>query len=194
MSSVELSCNCNKVKGVALDVSAETGTRIVCYCADCQAFANNLECEEQILDEHGGTDIFQMTPKQLRITQGADLLRCMRLSPKGLYRWYTECCNTPVANTVSATIPFIGLIRNFIAEPEKLDDTLGPVHFYIQGKDALGSPPNPKLHQGVPAKMLIRIIPKLLMAKVSGKARPNPLFSENGKAISKPHICSNNQQ
>ena len=83
------------MRGEALDASPKTGTRVVCYCDDCQAFAKFLE-RPDVLDAKGGTDIFQMASWRLRITQGAEELRCMHLVEKGMTRFYTACCRTPV--------------------------------------------------------------------------------------------------
>ena len=90
-----LQCKCGKVKGYV--THAERVDRVVCYCKDCQAFAHFLG-ENGILDERGGTDIIQALPRDVNFTKGVDALACIRLTPKGLLRWYTSCCNTPVGN------------------------------------------------------------------------------------------------
>jgi len=70
--------------------------RCVCYCRDCQAFAHFLGKVDAILDERGGSEIIQVLPRNLTFTQGIELLACMRLTEKGLLRWYAACCNTPI--------------------------------------------------------------------------------------------------
>lgn len=188
MINLALQCSCGKVKGVLKGVTPRAGTRVVCFCADCQAFAHRLDKEAEILDAHGGTDILQVLPSQISITEGVEYLNCLRLSAKGLYRWYTSCCHTPVANTVSVKLPFVGLIHSFINANKDLDSCLGPVRFYIHGKYAIGENDNPRLHEKVPFLMFVRIIPKILLAKVTGQCRPNPFYDAHGRAISKPHI------
>ena len=93
-----------------IDVSPSTGTRVICYCQSCQAFARFLG-GTGILDAHGGSDILQVSPSHVRITEGIDRLRSMRLTEKGLIRWYTDCCKTPVGNTIGGGFPFIGAER-----------------------------------------------------------------------------------
>ena len=88
-----LRCRCGRVRGVASDVSPSGGFRFVCYCKDCQAFARFLE-RPDVLDPAGGTDIFQMPPARVRLSAGMDAVRCLRLSDKGVLRWYTDCCRT----------------------------------------------------------------------------------------------------
>lgn len=87
------------MRGVALNVRPSSGNRLTCMCDTCQAYAHHLGQADKILDQYGGTDVFQMTPSQLSITEGIENLRCLRLEGRGVLRWYAGCCNTPVANT-----------------------------------------------------------------------------------------------
>jgi hypothetical protein len=87
------------VSGVAHEVSRDNGTRGICYCDDCQAYARFLGGED-LLDRWGGTGLYQIMPKRVRFDAG-DKLRCVRLSDKGMHRWYVDCCRTPVGNTIS---------------------------------------------------------------------------------------------
>jgi len=43
------------------------------------------------------TDNIPMPRSRLQIQQGLEQIRCLRLSEKGLYRWYAGCGNTPIA-------------------------------------------------------------------------------------------------
>jgi Family of unknown function (DUF6151) len=128
-SDLPLRCRCGQVRGVASAVSPSTGFRFVCYCKDCQAFAHFLE-RMDVLDSAGGTDIFQMPPARIKLTAGADALRCLCLSGRVL-RWYAQCCRTPVANSAAAPrFPIAGVIRSFMdagtADGRSADEVLGP--------------------------------------------------------------------
>lgn len=210
MADIPLQCGCGKVKGIAHDISPRTGTRVVCYCDDCQAFARFLNGETTVLDEYGGTDIFQIAPAQVEITAGAEYLSSMRLSPKGLIRWYSQCCKTPIGNTISGAIPFVGLVHSFMhddcdSEQGRLrhrNKILGPVKFYVHGKfakkpplinnsdHAMGNQPiqQQTIHNGEPLQMLIRAIPKLLLTKVRGQGQPSPFFDAAGTPVAQPII------
>ena len=59
MATLSLKCRCGEVSGSATDVTPASGTRVVCCCSDCQAFAVYLGAESDTLDEFGGTEIFQ---------------------------------------------------------------------------------------------------------------------------------------
>ncbi len=187
---VPLKCSCGTVSGVAKNISPDTGNHIVCYCKDCQAFAHNIDNEANILDEFGGTDIFQITPAQVEITEGYDQLRCLRLTEKGLYRWYTACCKTPVGNMMSAGMPFIGMVHNFMDDEGVRDKNLGPVLFYAFGKAATKTPPDNKNDKGFPFRVMGRVISKILMARIRGEHKPNAFFDDVGKPISEPKIIN----
>ncbi|HEY0134646.1 MAG TPA: DUF6151 family protein, partial [Nannocystis sp.] len=111
-SEIPLRCACGTIRGTALQASGSTGSRIFCYCDDCQAFARFVD-HPGVMNEQGGTDIYQMAPGRLKITAGVDALRCVRLSEKGLYRWYCGECRTPIGNT-KPPVPFVGLIHSFM--------------------------------------------------------------------------------
>jgi hypothetical protein len=124
-------CACGILQGVAREVGPHAGCHVVCYCDDCKSFARFLGRVEDVLDAQGGTELFQMSPANLVITAGKDQLACMRLTSRGLLRWYARCCNTPIGNTLSTSKwPFVGLIHACIRKPEKaisLDVALGPI-------------------------------------------------------------------
>ncbi|MEI2804964.1 MAG: DUF6151 family protein [Albidovulum sp.] len=103
-----LACRCGAMRWT---IGAEAaGTHVECYCADCQTFARHLKADDY-LDAAGGTEVFQTLPHHVRFTQGAANLRLLRLSPKGLLRWYAGCCGTPIANSMpSPSFPFVGMI------------------------------------------------------------------------------------
>ena len=106
-----LQCRCGTLKGSV--ESPKSGNRVICYCNDCQAFAYCLGRADDVLDERGGSDVIQILPKNITFTQGVEALACMRLTDKGLLRWYASCCNTPIGNTLATPkMSFIGLLHS----------------------------------------------------------------------------------
>ncbi len=188
MHEVELSCRCGQVKGVAKSVDPAEGTRVVCYCKDCQAFAHALAADKAVLDEHGGTDIYQLPPARVEIRQGQDQLRCLRLTEKGLFRWYAGCCNTPIANTVSAGIPVVGLIHGFVADPAVAHARLGPVRAYVNTGSAIGPLPESITRKSSTLRYVLKIVRKMLVWKLTGQGRPSPFFDDKGHPVSEPKI------
>ncbi len=189
--TVELSCECGSVKGQAT-VSPKSGTRIVCECRDCQTFAQFLGRTERILDRHGGTDIFQLTPSQVTIAQGRERIKCIRLSERGMIRFYADCCKTPIANTLgSAKIAFMGLIHSFTNHGSRDRDLdIGPVRTRgnIQNLQNLSAKEAEVANRYLP---FLGTLGMMLMGWVRAKHAPSPLFDlSTGKPISTPRILS----
>jgi hypothetical protein len=139
------------VRGVASDVSPSSGFRFVCYCKDCQAFSRFLK-RPDVLDPAGGTDIFQMPPGRVKLIAGTDAVRCLRLSNKGVLRWYTDCCRTPIGNTAaSPRFPVIAVVHSFMVHAGNdafLDEVLGPPLCRIYERSAVGPlPPKAPRHR-----------------------------------------------
>ena len=105
----ELRCRCGEVAGRVKDPAPQSVNRVICYCDDCQAFVHHLG-RADLLDEHGGSDVVQVAPSSLSFQRGAERIVGLRLSPKGPYRFYTSCCQTPLGNMVSPALPFIGIV------------------------------------------------------------------------------------
>ncbi len=176
-TQVPLRCRCGQVRGTATEVSPQSGNRIICYCDDCQAFARFLE-RDDVTDAAGGSDVFQMAPAHLQITQGAEALRCVRLSPKGLIRWYTDCCRTPVGNTVSARLPFVGVVSTFMdhqGDGRSRDEVLGAPVGHSFAHFAVGPVPA-HVHRGIPVRATLRAVGLLARWWLTGKGTPSPFF------------------
>jgi len=188
-------CACGAVRGIVRGISRHRGNRVVCYCDDCQSFAHFLGSVDRILDGHGGTDIFQMSPARLEITGGVDRLACIRLRPRGLLRWYAGCCRTPIGNTpASWKAPFVGLIHSCIdrqaAGPSR-DELLGPVRARIHARDAKGDRVKLAAHERVPAWLFLRILSILLVARLRADHTRSPFFDAvSGEPIAPPHVLT----
>jgi hypothetical protein len=191
---LSLRCQCGQVRGVAREVAPSTGFRFVCYCTDCQAFARLLD-RPNVLDEAGGTDIFQMPAGLITLTDGKDALRCVCFSSK-VVRWYADCCQTPVANT-AAGFPVVALIHSFMdhaADGHSRDTALGSPLCRIYERSAIGLlPPNapPPPSFGV----FVRRALKILGWWMRGLGRPNPFFDERMNApLSAPRVLTPNER
>jgi Family of unknown function (DUF6151) len=147
---VAIRCRCGSLRGVARDVSLGTTCRCSCYCGDCRAFVHFLE-RPDVLDAAGGVELLQIARSSVRIENQSELA-CLRLSPKGMFRWYAACCRTPIGNTV-AKIPFFGLLQCCI-DPDVDQASLGPVTL-VNTATALGPlPPHPR----VPVRMVLKTV------------------------------------
>jgi len=187
---VELECLCGVVKG-NIKVVHGSFFHVHCLCCDCQKFASHLNNKENILDEHGGSELFQTYPELMKVTEGQDKISAIQLKDKGIYRWHTTCCNMPIANTLSsAKIPFIGVsvkLMKFSNEQEKLN-TLGPVTLKAFGKYSIGEMPN-DVHSKFPLSFMPKIIGFMLKGIFGKRNSPSPFF--NGKeTVAKVEVLS----
>jgi hypothetical protein len=176
----ELRRRCGAVRGFVTDASPHTVNRVICYCDDCQAFAHRLG-RADLLDPHGGSDIVQLAPGALTFVQGHDRIVGLRLTPKGLFRWHTSCCRTPVGNTVSPAIPFVGVVvQAFDNASQRPDDVFGRPIGAILGRYAIGDVPGAARRMSLP--LMLRAIRMVLGWRLRGRAWPNPFFARETRA------------
>lgn len=191
MPEIKLACDCNKVQGSTQQMTASSGNRLTCCCSDCQAFAHYLEGLGRsngmpILDQFLGTDIFQMPVSKLTIDTGVEQLACVRLTDKGLYRWYAQCCNTPIGNTMGPSMPFIGVVHNFMRHQTSRVDEIGKNRAYVQTK--VMKERIPSALKGSSSRAVIRSVFKLLTWKIQGFHKPSIFFDAAGKPVVTPII------
>ncbi|HYD62522.1 MAG TPA: DUF6151 family protein [Noviherbaspirillum sp.] len=186
-----LRCQCGTLKGhVSL---AGHINRAVCYCKDCQAFARYLGKDNEVLDAMGGTDIVQTQPAHVVFTEGKEALACIRLTDKGLLRWYARCCNTPIGNTASDfKLSFVGLIHNCLETSGKpLEESFGPVRMYVSTKStksAKGTPPSSPLRT---TAAIFGIFAMIARARINGSYKRTPFFdAERGAPVAAPKVLS----
>jgi hypothetical protein len=135
-----------------------------------------------LLDVQGGSDIMQVAPASLTFVQGQYRIRGLRLTPRGLFRWYANCCNTPVGNTVGPAIPFVGiLVQAFDKGGQNPDDVFGRPIGAIMGKYAIGDPPATSSRR-IGLSLMARAIRMVLGWRVRGQAWPHPFFDRDTRA------------
>ncbi|MEQ9695401.1 DUF6151 family protein [Shimia sp. SDUM112013] len=185
MPDLSLSCSCGHMK-LSLPACLPThGTRLRCYCKDCQAGAHALYAE-RVLDDQGGTDLFHTTPARLEISEGEDALACLRLSPKGALRWYASCCDTPMFVTLATpSLRFVGVLtHNLQGDVER---AFGPVkaQVYCDGARPGSEKPSEYGFYGAGWGVLSRHI-----GAVFGGAKANPLFTDKRIPVVVPRVLS----
>lgn len=178
--TIPVRCRCGALRGSLAEVGP--GKHAVCYCDDCQIYALQLG-RADTLDERGGSEALMAAPAQLTLTQGAEALRCLRLKPKGLWRWYAGCCNTPLANTLGPRLPIMIVLLTSLdlqALGRSADDALGPRVVALHGRFAKGGVP-PGVHPKAPLAALPRMLGHVLSGLLKGRSRPSPFFDARGK-------------
>lgn len=138
-ADVTFSCTCGRVHGTVHDVAPNRGNHVKCYCRSCQTSARVLHCEES-LDGMGGTSIYQTIPSKVSFDGGLDHLACLRLSPKGLLRWYASCCDAPLFTMPNASwFAIAGLNMARIAEKDR--PLFGDIVAVHQAQQAINATP-----------------------------------------------------
>ena len=162
---IAFSCRCGKVAGRLTGVDPNRGTHVRCHCDDCRR-ANAHFGIPGTREE--GVDLWQTTPDTVKIDEGATQLRLLRLSPKGLLRWYAGCCGTPLLNTLATPkMPFVGVIADRLADRT----ALGPViaEGFVEGEDGRSR----HVHGG---RVIRRLLRRALGARLSGRWKDTPFF------------------
>lgn len=175
-----ISCECGKVQGEILIPSK--GVRAICYCKDCQEFAAYLGRAEKILDSNGGTEVVGLRQSNIRIRDDEGYIQCVQLKPKGLFRWYAACCNTPIGNTFSNyKVSHIGLIHNFITHlPRTHEEAFGAVKLQVNTSSATA----PVIEQKAKIGVIVSYVFSLLRERLCRRYKLSPLFTCSGKPIS----------
>jgi hypothetical protein len=164
MTWVELRCRCGSLSG-RVDFAKPSRVRVVCHCGDCRRYARQLGSD-------AATEIVQVAPDQVTFEAGAEQLRCLRLTDRGLTRWFSACCKTPLANTSRyAWMPFVGLMRVVVNGAD--EGLLG------EARHVNGPHPTPWL-------TLLRSLRFLLAGFILRRQRPNPFFDAQGAPIALP--------
>lgn len=149
-------------------------SRAICSCGDCQAYARILKSDREILDSQGGTEIIALYPNQIHLDSGIENLKCLRLSEKGLFRWYAGCCHTPIANSPGPGMPFAGVVHNIVDLREhERTEVFGPI-FMRFSKASL--------------KLIATTLPFLLKGYWKKTYWPSPFYFPDGKPRVKPEI------
>lgn len=187
---MQAQCECGKFGAELTGFPKNTPGRLMCYCDDCQTYLHFLG-RTDLLDSAGGTEIIPVYPAEYKITKGHDSLSCLRLSPNGLFRWYTSCCNTPIGN-IQPKFPWIGNLSRIytVKDPNLLEKTLGPIKSRIQGRFAQGTLPKGTADK-LGFKDIAAVVPFLLKGLLLGKAKPSPFYQKDQTTpIVSPRILS----
>ena len=130
---LSFACACGTIAGTIHPATPNQGDHVVCHCTDCQALPAFLGATERILDDAGGTALYQSRCARLEFARGSERLACLHLTDKPTLRWYAMCCDTPMFNTyATGRIPYVTTI---LANCEAAGrDRLGPPlgHLFLE--------------------------------------------------------------
>lgn len=183
-----IQCRCGALRG-SLSLGG-TSNRVRCYCTDCRAFVRHLGQGESGLDAQGGAGLVHVAQARLRFTAGQEQLAALRLSPRGMLRWHTRCCGTPVGSTLAdPKMGFIGL-SDLALDRARLDADFGAAVAQVNTDTALGAP-KPA------ARGLFMTMARGAViiggARLSGAWRQSPLFDAAGAAVVAPVVLAKDE-
>ena len=182
------------VRGRLKSAGPDVGDRFICHCSDCRDFIRLLGKENEALTDYGGVSVYQTRVAQLVITQGLDQLAAVHMTEKPTTRWYTKCCNSPVANTLSKAKPAFLSLQTIVLDAERVEEVLGPSKGNIFPQEA--SRPNPPGKSPSAIGMSLRFLPRILRDSFGSAWRKSPFFDpETKEPISEPrHLTGEEKQ
>ncbi len=184
---VSFGCNCGEVRGTIDNAELLYGEHFTCMCDDCQAYIHHIGRGADFLDENAGSDIAPVAPANLKFTAGAEKLKCVRLNPKGLHRFYAGCCKTPIANVMPPSFGYIGFACGIFPEPERTK-VFGPVKARVMGKFGRGTMPA-DASPGITMKLVGSTFIGVSRMWFKGWRRPSPFFDSNSnQPVVRPYI------
>lgn len=188
---LEIGCRCGQFGAVLKDVSPRMGSHVQCHCKDCQAAARVLNAEDQLLPR-GGSDIFQTIPAQLEITKGQEHLACLRLSPKGLMRWYAGCCDAPLFNSLPHTkLAFMGVWVPALKGAD-VSKAIGKVIAVVRTEEASMGPE--RLRDYGFNRAGFQVIARHFGALMRGVSKKTPMFDDSGAPVVTPRVLTKEER
>lgn len=181
-STHPLRCQCGAVEG-QVDIRGASN-RVICYCNSCRCFAKFCGAAD-ILDRNGGTEIIQVAASRVHFTRGMEQLAAIRLTESGMIRWYTNCCKTPIGNTLAnSKFDFVGLIHSCLNQ-QALEPSFGHYVAHVNVAEALGEP-KPTSRGAI--KIFLKIFAMILPGRLAGRFKHIPFFSNAGTPIVTPKV------
>jgi hypothetical protein len=157
---VGFGCSCGQITGTLRGIDGWTGSLAVCHCPDCRAAEVYLHQPDP---DPNGVRLYQTTPDRIQFITGQDKLAVLRLSDKGLMRWYAVCCGAPLFNTMPGPkFGFASLHVARVADPAPLGPVIGDVN-------------GPGGNSGL-ARLVLGVLRRSTLARLSGRWKQTPFF------------------
>lgn len=192
--SLPFACKCGAVTGVVLKASPSEGDRVVCHCVDCRDLVRHLGQEERVLDDLGGTDLYQSRCARVELHSGREKLASLHMTEGKTLRWYTTCCNSPLFNTyANGKVPYVTTILAN-TDSARRDALLGSPIGHVFLEQATG---DASALTAMPFNRLMRrFFGRMIKDMLSGDRRRSALFdAETLEPIAPPrHLSPAEQQ
>jgi len=168
-----LRCWCGAIEGTLTNPAS--ANPVVCYCEYCQGYAHLLGRPQRVLDERGGSQLLQTRQSNVSFTSSLETLVCLRLTARGMLRWYARCCGTPIGNTpANPQLSFISMAPACLdTGGVPLAELFGPVTAWCSTCDAKG---RPKPKAAGRTRMMRWLFDTTLNARLNGDYKRTPFF------------------
>jgi hypothetical protein len=153
-------CACGQVE---LEAIGAPITSVVCYCADCQQGAQQIEAlpnARTVRESDGGVGYLPYRKDRVRIAKGAEHLRAFKIrSNSATSRMVAHCCNSAVVLSFEDSKHWANVFRTSVI------GTLPPLEMRICTRYRQGSAPDTTVpaFSGYP----LRLLGKFLAAKIA---------------------------
>lgn len=183
--ALEFACQCGGVTGWIEHATPKDGDYVVCHCHDCQDLTRYLGQADAILDEFGGSHLYQSRCARVKIETGTGQLRSLHLTDAKTLRWYTACCLTPLFNSyTNGRLPYV-TTQLAACDKGKACQLLGEPLGHLFTKDSPADASH--LPQLSFAKLMRRFFVRMLKDLLGRQRRESPLFdNETLEPISSP--------
>ena len=138
------------------------------------------------MDEHGGIEIVQVASGNVSLSKGLGNVKALRLTKRGVIRFYAGCCGTPLFSTAPAeSWPVSGMpVAVLDADAAARERVFGPIEFVPFKSGMLGTAPKRK---GV-LRQMARVLGQMKAAKRMGRAG-SPVWKD-GRPIVEPVLIT----
>lgn len=175
---MKIQCDCGAFSAELNHFPQNSPGRVACYCDDCQRYLEKIKRSE-LLDTYGGTEIIPVYPADFKILSGKEKLKCNRLTPNGIDRWSTNCCQTPIANT-KGKFPWVGINHKAYQNGDGPSlESLGEIKSRIFGKYKKGEPPF-KVSEKMKLADAFVVLPFILKGFIGKKTKGSPFYQGDG--------------
>jgi len=128
----------------------------------------------------------QARPAHVRIDAGREHIGCVRLSDKGMFRFYATCCQTALGNVMSSpSMPFVAISRRALEG----DDAVFPPVMGIMGKFAIGTPP-PGTAASIAPMQAMQTMLFVAKSALARAGKPHAYFDDAGAPIVPPRVLT----
>ena len=151
-------------------------THVICRCRDCVAAVRHLTGERR---DH--VDLLIASPADFSYVSGAQHLKALHLTPRGIHRVYATCCNTPMHSVARPQhLAFASLYTDRLNDPSLAGPVVADIHDSRSGT---------LKHKGM-ARIVYGVASRAIAAHLRGTWRQGPFFGSDRSFVLPSELIS----